>query len=365
MRSIDPGRVRRVLDLGCGAGAQVRRLAALLPHATFTGIDISPANIWSAETMRQKDPAAERTHFVLADYMTLRDDPFDLVLSDGVLHYIDAPDDKLAARLAADVAEGGTLIVAMATDCLYNRSFGLARRALRVMRSAAIDGLILRVGRWLHGARDERRDDRRAHSLHVHAAAPPDGSQVSTPARGQWAAIPGTASDAQHEPVAAHARGDRVSCQRGLTFSHDRLVPRSPEVHRPRMIERKPDVLCISSIDWDFIWQGHQEIMSPLAARGTPRAVHREHRRARAARARSAARAAAACATGGAARRDSARSGRTCSCSRRSCCRCRTRGSRAGSTAAPAAAACSAGCARPASRGRSSGRSCRRRWRAT
>jgi uncharacterized SAM-binding protein YcdF (DUF218 family)/glycosyltransferase involved in cell wall biosynthesis len=28
------------------------------------------------------------------------------------------------------------------------------------------------------------------------------------------------------------------------------------------------DVLCISSIDWDFIWQGHQEIMSSLAADG-------------------------------------------------------------------------------------------------
>jgi uncharacterized SAM-binding protein YcdF (DUF218 family)/glycosyltransferase involved in cell wall biosynthesis len=28
------------------------------------------------------------------------------------------------------------------------------------------------------------------------------------------------------------------------------------------------DVLCISSIDWDFIWQGHQEIMSTLAASG-------------------------------------------------------------------------------------------------
>jgi hypothetical protein len=30
----------------------------------------------------------------------------------------------------------------------------------------------------------------------------------------------------------------------------------------------RPDVLCISSIDWDFIWQGHQEIMSALAAQG-------------------------------------------------------------------------------------------------
>jgi uncharacterized SAM-binding protein YcdF (DUF218 family)/glycosyltransferase involved in cell wall biosynthesis len=31
---------------------------------------------------------------------------------------------------------------------------------------------------------------------------------------------------------------------------------------------RKSDILCISTIDWDFIWQGHQEIMSTLAAEG-------------------------------------------------------------------------------------------------
>jgi uncharacterized SAM-binding protein YcdF (DUF218 family) len=31
---------------------------------------------------------------------------------------------------------------------------------------------------------------------------------------------------------------------------------------------RLRDVLCLSTIDWDFIWQGHQEIMSTLAAEG-------------------------------------------------------------------------------------------------
>ena len=31
---------------------------------------------------------------------------------------------------------------------------------------------------------------------------------------------------------------------------------------------RRPDILCVSSIDWDFIWQGHQEIMSRFAAAG-------------------------------------------------------------------------------------------------
>ena len=34
------------------------------------------------------------------------------------------------------------------------------------------------------------------------------------------------------------------------------------------MMVRRPDILCVSSIDWDFIWQGHQEIMATLAAEG-------------------------------------------------------------------------------------------------
>lgn len=33
------------------------------------------------------------------------------------------------------------------------------------------------------------------------------------------------------------------------------------------MLTRK-QILCVSSIDWDFIWQGHQEIMATLAAKG-------------------------------------------------------------------------------------------------
>ncbi len=35
-----------------------------------------------------------------------------------------------------------------------------------------------------------------------------------------------------------------------------------------RRLLRGHDILCLSSIDWQFIWQGHQEIMSTLAAAG-------------------------------------------------------------------------------------------------
>src|SRR3990172_2252811 len=31
---------------------------------------------------------------------------------------------------------------------------------------------------------------------------------------------------------------------------------------------KNENIICISSIDWDFIWQGHQEIMATFARQG-------------------------------------------------------------------------------------------------
>ncbi len=31
---------------------------------------------------------------------------------------------------------------------------------------------------------------------------------------------------------------------------------------------KNENIICISSIDWDFVWQGHQEIMATLAKNG-------------------------------------------------------------------------------------------------
>ena len=31
---------------------------------------------------------------------------------------------------------------------------------------------------------------------------------------------------------------------------------------------KNENIICISSIDWDFVWQGHQEVMSAFAANG-------------------------------------------------------------------------------------------------
>ena len=46
------------------------------------------------------------------------------------------------------------------------------------------------------------------------------------------------------------------------------LVAPQDVAHRVSQTLHGENVLCISSIDWDFIWQGHQEIMSTLAKQG-------------------------------------------------------------------------------------------------
>lgn len=149
--AVDPAAVRRVLDVGCGTGAQVRALAERLPAAELTGIDVSAANIAAADAARTGHPAAGRMAFARADYLRFAAPPFDLVVSDGVLHLVAAPDAALAARLAADVAPGGVLVVAMASDCLYNRLFASVRRVLRKVQSPVVDAAILGIARVLHG----------------------------------------------------------------------------------------------------------------------------------------------------------------------------------------------------------------------
>jgi trans-aconitate methyltransferase len=153
---VESRRVQRILDIGCGAGLQVRQLAAKFAAAVCIGVDISRQNIESAESARAQDPAAARMRFEQGDYLELTfPEPFDVIVSDGVLHLVDAPDEKLARRLATDLADEGTLVVVMASDCLYNRAFALLRRRLAGIRSAATDRAILALARLLYREMNE------------------------------------------------------------------------------------------------------------------------------------------------------------------------------------------------------------------
>jgi len=150
-----PGdRAIEMLDVGCGTGSLVLLLAKALPAATITGLDVSAPNILTAEALRSQLDAGlrERIRFVQDDYVARTVSPVDAITSDGVLHLIPGDTGALFARLSADLRPGGTLVVCMPYDCVFNRVFATLRRFLRLGRSRALDALILQVGRMLHGS---------------------------------------------------------------------------------------------------------------------------------------------------------------------------------------------------------------------
>jgi len=139
----------RVLDVGCGTGSLLFRLADALPAASLVGIDVSPANIRAAEQHVSDHPLA-RVQFEVADYLEYRAEPFEVLVSDGVLHLIPGDTTVLVRKLAADLRPGGVLVCTMPFDCWYNRTFAAVRRVLRALRSPWLDRLILGAGRLLH-----------------------------------------------------------------------------------------------------------------------------------------------------------------------------------------------------------------------
>jgi len=153
LKHVPRERAIELLDVGCGTGSLVFLLARALPAATVTGIDVSAPNIHAAEALRATLDAAtkSRVRFEQADYLARRSAPVDVLTSDGVLHLIPGSTQALFAKLAADVRDGGVLVIDMPYDCGYNYAFALARRALRLLRSRWLDAVIFRIARAIHG----------------------------------------------------------------------------------------------------------------------------------------------------------------------------------------------------------------------
>jgi trans-aconitate methyltransferase len=147
---VDRDLARRILDLGCGTGRLALRLAAALPQARVTGLDISAANIDAANAARAGHGDNARVDFTHADYLTFAGGRFDVLVTDGVLHLVPVDTATLVRKLSEDVNEGGTLVVCMPHRCLYNTAFAMTRRMLRAVRSEVLDRAVASVGRVLH-----------------------------------------------------------------------------------------------------------------------------------------------------------------------------------------------------------------------
>jgi trans-aconitate 2-methyltransferase len=138
----------RILDLGCGAGDLLLALRRKRPRASLNGVDISPSNIQAARAKADLCGFDGLT-FETIDYLQARYDPFDVILAESVLHLIAGDHDRLAAKLAADIAPGGLLVATMPQDNFTNRLLIGQRRLWRTMPSAA-DSIAVRVAQTIY-----------------------------------------------------------------------------------------------------------------------------------------------------------------------------------------------------------------------
>lgn len=118
--------VRRVLDVGCGAGTNAQHFTA----ADYVGIDVNERYLESAR-------ARFRGQFVQAD-LTSADlsslGTFDMILANSFLHHVnDADTERILAQLAPRLAADGTIHI---LDLVLPPRTSLARMMARLDRGA-------------------------------------------------------------------------------------------------------------------------------------------------------------------------------------------------------------------------------------
>jgi ubiquinone/menaquinone biosynthesis C-methylase UbiE len=104
---------RSALDIGCGPGQILLKLAQRLPAWRFIGVDRSTTMIQQALAARDKaGPSAGRVEFRVADgkQLPFADNTFDLVICNSVLHHVEKPR-HLFAEIARVSAPGGAILL--------------------------------------------------------------------------------------------------------------------------------------------------------------------------------------------------------------------------------------------------------------
>jgi ubiquinone/menaquinone biosynthesis C-methylase UbiE len=111
---IDIQKPNWVLDIGCGTGGYLMKLAKKMNHGTFVGVDISKDCIDEAREIAMKQNVEEKVKFYYAD-INIWDVPnhlFDVVMMNNLLHYYSTDGrESLFSRVAELVSKKGTVIV--------------------------------------------------------------------------------------------------------------------------------------------------------------------------------------------------------------------------------------------------------------
>ena len=135
-----PQRLRTAVDIGCGPGDVMIRLARARPDLHITAIDASAPMITLARDAVMKNGLSDRIELILGyvPSVALKAHSFDAVLSKDLLHHV--PDPSVLWREVARLARPGAVVYVM--DLLRPPTHEEARRI--VDRVAAREDPILR-----------------------------------------------------------------------------------------------------------------------------------------------------------------------------------------------------------------------------
>ena len=141
--------VSRIIDIGSGSGELVVELSKLFPSASVTGNDVSAPNVKSAheKTNGLDKSFRDRIEFILDDYLKLKTEPYDLIVSYSCLNLIPTELDNLVSKLAVDLKPDGLLIMSIPNGCAYNKILILFRRMLGMIRGRMTDRIIFHLAR--------------------------------------------------------------------------------------------------------------------------------------------------------------------------------------------------------------------------
>lgn len=127
---------KRILDVGCGMGANAVQFAKL--GARVTGIDISPKAIEVARERARLNGVEDRVTFECSPFenLTLTEERFDIVWGDAVLHHLIAELPSVLEKLTAVIAPNGLIVFSEPVN--MNR----ALRRLRLMLPVPLEGTV-------------------------------------------------------------------------------------------------------------------------------------------------------------------------------------------------------------------------------
>ncbi len=109
-RRLKETHANKVLDIGCGEGGYIKKLAERFPNTHFTGIEISPSVTEVAKALTKDNKNILIENADLWQYKP--DEPLDMVMMNNVIHYIDLEKrQELFNELASWVKEEGMLSI--------------------------------------------------------------------------------------------------------------------------------------------------------------------------------------------------------------------------------------------------------------